>query len=224
MQKSDSEKMRIIIGYLKKRYDIKHRLNRDKFRLLIATILSQRTRDENTEKASNALFSVAHTPEQILKLSRKKLERLIRVSGTYRQKADRIRKVCKILIEKYNGNVPKTRKQLLALPGVGFKTSAIVMMYGFNSPIIAVDVHVAVIANRLGLTKSKDVETIRKDLEKLTPRKNWYIVNTGLVKFGREICRTRNPKCSICKFNYFCNCGKRRLAGIKNSLRSHNNQ
>ena len=205
---NDKQKMKIIVRYLKEHYYTKHHLSKNKFQLLIATILSQRTRDENTERAASRLFSAAKTPEEILKLPTKKLQTLIKPSGPYRQKAKHIQQVCKILIEKYNGGIPHSRDELLALPGVGFKTSAIVLMYGFNIPIIAVDVHVAICSQRLGLTKHKDAEKIRKDLEKLIPKKDWHVINLGFVEFGKEICRTRNPKCLICNLNNICPYGK----------------
>ncbi len=199
-----------LIKFLKERYgrDIKIKSSADKkvFQVLISTILSQRTRDENTEKASKALFSKADTPEKILKLKTEELEKLIRISGPYRQKAKRIKAVSKIILEKYNGKVPKTREELMELPGVGFKTADVVLMYGHGIPSIAIDTHCNRIPKRIGLVDEKaDVEEVKRILESLIPKEDWYIVNMGLVQFGREICRPIRPKCEICPMSTYCN-------------------
>jgi len=210
---NDKQKMRIILKFLKKRYYTGHRLSRNKFQLLIATILSQRTRDENTEKASKILFAVADTPGKILELPKRRLEKLIRSAGPYRQKAARIKQVCKLLLKKYDGKVPSSREELLALPGVGFKTSDIVLSYGFGVPTIAVDTHVNRVPKRIGIVPEKaKFEEARLLLEKLTPEKDRYAVNLGLVRFGQEICRPINPTCPVCPFNYFCRYGRTILA------------
>ena len=198
-----------LIKFLKERYgrDIKIKPSTDNevFKILISTILSQRTRDENTEKASKSLFSKADTPEKILKLSIKELEKLIRPSGPYRQKAKRIKEVSKIILEKYNGKVPKTREELMELSGVGLKTSNVVLCYGYGKPVIPVDVHVEVCSKKLGLVPKKaTVKEIGEKLEELVPPKDRYIVNIGLVEFGKEICTTRKPKCEICPMSKYC--------------------
>jgi endonuclease-3 len=201
------EKMRRIIIFLKKTYHnaYVHFPARNKFMLLIGTILSQRSRDENTEKAVNNLFSIAKTPEQITKLPTKKLQELIRVSGPYRQKAKRIKQASRILLEKYKGHVPRTREQLIELPGVGFKTADIVLSYGFGVPTIAIDTHCNRIPKRIGIVDQKaGVEEVRISLERLTPIKDRLIVNHGLVRFGQTICKPVGPKCNICPFSIFC--------------------
>jgi endonuclease-3 len=202
------EKAEKLVSFLKNRYAVKiekHRKrNADVFQTLISCVLSQRTRDQNTAKASKRLFSMADTPEKIVKLPGKNLEKLIRSSGPYRQKAKRIKEISRIILGKYGGKIPRDREKLMSLPGVGFKTADITLSYGFGVPTIAVDVHVSVTANRLGIVYSKDVEMIRKGLESLIPEKDRYIVNIGLVEFGKEICRTRNPKCDICPISDIC--------------------
>jgi endonuclease-3 len=202
------EKVGLICKFLKKRYK-NHLLNlknwhEDNFQLLIATILSQRTRDTNTEKASKQLFGVAKTPKAILDLQDKKLQQLIKPAGFYKQKAKKIKEVCKILLEKYKGKVPGTRAKLLELPGVGYKTADVVLCYGFNKKTIPVDVHVAVCSKRLGLTGEREPEKIRLDLERVVPQECKRIINLGFVNFGKEICLTRNPRCKICKLNKIC--------------------
>ena len=200
-----------ILKFLEKKYgdelEVSHLRGRNIFELVISTILSQRTRDENTDKACKQLFAVANTPEKILKLPMRKLQRLIRVSGPYKQKAKRIKQVSKIIIEKYNGKVPKDREELMEMPGIGFKTSAIILMYGFNIPIIAVDTHVNRIPKRMGLVDKKaKIEEVRKKLESMFPKKKWYLINYSLVNFGKEICKPINPQCDQypCPFKSFC--------------------
>jgi endonuclease-3 len=203
------EKAIIICRFLRKRYK-KHLLDLknwhdDIFQLLIATILSQRTRDENTERASRQLFNVARTPKAILKLDTNKLQKLIRPSGFFRQKARKIKQVSKIIIERYNGNVPSTREELLALPGVGFKTAAIILCYGYGIPTIPVDTHVNQISKRIGLVKpNADVEDVRQELEKVIPKKDSYIINLGMIQFGKEICKPVKPSCGLCPFIDTC--------------------
>ncbi len=201
------KKGEVILKFLEERYGDKIRKfpKLSPFQLLITTILSQRTKDENTRKASRRLFSIAKTPEKILKIPEKKLRKIIRPSGFYKQKSKVIRKVCKILLEKYKGKVPEDRDELMKLPGVGYKTSAIVLMYGFNKPIIAIDTHCNRISKRLGLAPpNANVEEVRKSLEKIFPKGKWYLVNLGFVNFGKEICKPINPKCNACPFKSFC--------------------
>jgi len=198
-----------LIKFLKERYGriikIKPSTDYEVFKILITTILSQRTRDENTEKAADNLFSKADTPKKILKLSKRGLEELIKSSGTYRQKAERIKKVSKIILDRYGGKVPKTREELMKLPGVGFKTADVVLMYGHGIPSIAIDTHANRIPKRIGiLDKKANVEEVKKVLESLIPKKDWYIVNMGLVQFGRYICRSINPKCHLCPMPKYC--------------------
>jgi len=204
---------KIILNFFEKRYgkcnDNSSMRNQGIFELLIETILSQRTRDESSEKAANQLFEFARTPKQILKLPMKKLQKLIRISGPYKQKAKRIKQVSKVILEEYYGKVPKTREELIELPGVGFKTADIVLMYGFNKPAIAVDTHVFKVSKRIGLAYLKDnVEEVREKLEGLFPNNKWYLINLGFVSFGKEICKPVNPLCikdsKNCPFSSFC--------------------
>jgi len=195
-----------IVRFLENRYGpIRHGTRARPFKTLIGCILSQRTREENTARASRQLFAVADTPEKILKLPIRKLEKLVRPAGTYRQKARNIRETSKIILKKYCGKVPKDRGKLLKLPGVGWKTSAIVMSYGHGIPIIAVDTHVNRISKRLGIAKKTDsVEEVREKLQRFFPKKSWFVINLGFVRFGREICRTRRPGCETCPLRSIC--------------------
>jgi endonuclease-3 len=200
-----SNLVKVLKGRYRERIRIKPLNNKEIFKVLIKTILSQRTRDENTDKAAKALFSKADTLEKILKLSKKELEKIIRPSGPFIQKAKRIKAVSKIILDEYEGKVPKTREELMDLPGVGFKTADIVLMYGHGIPSIAIDTHCNRVPKRIGLVDNKaNVEEVKEVLESLIPKKDWYIVNMGLVQFGREICRPINPKCNICPISNYC--------------------
>lgn len=203
----------IILKFLEKKYGksikVRQLNNQEVFEILVETILSQRTRDENSAKAAKQLFAVARTPEQISNLPERKLYSLIKISGPYRQKAKRIKQTTQVILEKYNGKVPSERERLIELPGVGYKTADIVLMYGFGIPRIAVDTHCNRIPKRIGLVDRKaDVEEVRIRLESLFPRSKWYLINLGLVNFGKEVCKPVSPICikdsKNCLFSGFC--------------------
>ncbi len=179
------------------------------FKILVACLLSQRSRDENTEAVARKLFAKADTPQKISRMSTKKLQSLIRSSGTYRQKAKRLKEICRILIEQHRGKVPRTREQLMELPGIGYKCADIVLMNAFGIPAIAVDTHVYVVSKRLGLAPPKaKMEEVKQAMEKFFPKQKWKFINLGMVNFGREICIARKPLCVIdkknCPFSGFC--------------------
>lgn len=192
-----------IIKILNRRYKVKI-WEEDPFKILISTILSQRTRDEITREASKRLFKVANNPEKILKLDEKEIEKLISPVGFYRQKAKRIKKVAEIILKNYNGKIPESREELLKLPGVGFKTADVVLCYGFKEDVIPVDTHVATISRRLKLTQSKNPEKIREELHEKIPKKYRRVFNLLMVEFGKDICRTLKPRCGICPIKKFC--------------------
>ena len=175
------------------------------FRLLITTILSQRTKDETTEGAAKRLFEVVKTPKDILRLSTIEIAKLIYPVGFYKRKSETIKKLCEILVKEYSGEVPGNKEDLLKLPGVGQKTASIVLSYGFGVPTVAVDTHVNRISQRLGLVPigSKPEET-QKILEKLIPKKLQIEVNNLFVNFGKNICKPRNPLCASCPIKIFC--------------------
>jgi endonuclease-3 len=188
-----------LLSFLKERYAKEIEGKEDPFKVLISCILSQRTREENTEIATRALFSVASSPQQILELPLPKLESLIKRVGFAKQKARRIKEACRVLIQKYGGQVPREREKLMELPGVGPKTADVTRCYGFGEPCIPVDTHVNRISKRLGLVrKEADVEEVQDSLKKIFRREDWMLLNRGMVLFGREICLPRNPKCHLC--------------------------
>lgn len=204
-----AEKMGKVLEFLKIKYGtmIEERVgkNVDLFEILVTTILSQRTREENTALASERLFSMVSTPEQLMSLETEVLENLITPAGTFRQKARMIKAVSRVLAEKYPNSFPRTREMLMELPGVGPKTADVVLSYGLGKPVIAVDVHVEVCSKRLGLVpENAGYEEIRSKLEGLVPEKDRYLINLGFVHFGRDICRTRNPQCGKCALRTIC--------------------
>lgn len=176
----------------------------DAFKILISCLLSLRTQDKNTEIASKRLFEVATTPEEILKLSDKKLEKLIFSSGHYRKKARTLKYVSKVLIEEFNRKVPDTREKLMSIKGIGPKTANIVLAFAYGKLVIPVDVHVHVLSNRLGWVNTKTPEQTEKELEKILPKRYWTEVNAIFIQFGKETCITLSPKCSMCPVKDFC--------------------
>ncbi|MFX0070624.1 MAG: endonuclease III domain-containing protein [Candidatus Hermodarchaeota archaeon] len=176
----------------------------DPFKILISTILSARTRDSNTREATNKLFSKFKTPVEIANADVEELEKLIFKAGFYKVKAVRIKKVSKIITEKYRGEVPNEYEQLIKLPGVGAKTANCVLVYAFKIPAIPVDTHVHRISNRLQFVKSKKPEETEDLLKKLIPRNQWLRINRLLVRFGQQICLPSNPKCQICPLFNTC--------------------
>ncbi len=199
--------------FLRKKYgrDIEKGIPENPFKVLISCVLSQRTREENTAVASKSLFSVASTPDKISEMPLAELQKLIKAAGLARQKAKNILQISKA-ISANGGVVPSAREALMNLPGVGPKTADITLCYGFGIPCIPVDVHVNRISRRIGLVDgSARIEEVGGLLQNIFDKKDWRIVNRGLVLFGREICLPRNPKCGICELNYFCKFGQQTL-------------
>jgi endonuclease-3 len=192
-----------IVNRLKEKYPYENTC-RDPFKVLISTILSQRTKDENTHKASAALFEQFDTPEALAHADIADIETLIYPSGFYRVKARRIQKVSRQILEKYKGEVPSNLKELLSLTGVGRKTANCVLVYGFGIPAIPVDVHVHRVANRLGLVSAKTPEKTEHQLMGVVPPTEWIAVNKMLVTFGKTVCRPRNPLCKECFLSDVC--------------------
>jgi endonuclease-3 len=174
------------------------------FKVLIACLLSLRARDENTEKVSAKLFQIADTPQKLAKIPGKKLETIIYSSGHYKKKAKTLKHVAKTLLKNFKGKVPNTKEELLSIKGIGPKTANVVLAFAYGKSVIPVDVHVHVTANRLGWIKTKTAEKSEKALEKALAKKYWQELNSILVQFGKDICDTRSPKCSICPIKQYC--------------------
>lgn len=177
----------------------------DPFRILIGCILSHRTRDENASRAASNLFETVENPKDIFEMDQDILKGKIRCSGFYNQKANRIQAICKILVDEFDGEVPKERSDLIGLPGVGYKTADIVLSNAFGKPAIAVDVHISRVSRRLGFAQNKaDPEQIKKIIESLVPSSEYRFVDNVFVMHGKEYCRKSNPRCSECFLNELC--------------------
>ena len=176
----------------------------DPYYVLISTVISLRTKDDVTIKASRRLFDVASTPEDMIKLSVEEIEKLIYPAGFYKRKAIQIKEISKILVEKYDGKVPSNAEELMALPGVGLKTTNLTLNLGFGIVAICVDCHVHQITNRLGWIKTKTPEESEKALMQIMPKRFWIPLNELLVSYGQEVCTSVSPKCSMCPQNANC--------------------
>lgn len=176
----------------------------DPFRVLISTILSQRTRDEMTDRASRQLFAKYDTPQAMAAADVGDLERLIRPVGFYRQKARQLRHVSRVLLERHGGQVPPSYEELIELPQVGPKTANCVLVYGFGEPRIPTDTHVHRVSNRLGLVRTKTPERTEQGLTRKVPKAYWLLVNELFIRFGKDVCRPIGPRCPQCSFTTFC--------------------
>ncbi len=180
-------------------------VTKDPFLVLISCLLSLRTKDATTALASKNLFKLAKTPKQILKLTKKQIEKAIYPVGFYPTKAKRIKKICKILIKNYNNKVPNNIEELIKLPGIGRKCAGITMCYGFNKTVsIPIDSHCHQITNRLGWAKTKTPEKTEQELMKIIPKKHWHDLNNLLVAHGQNICVPISPFCSKCYIKRYC--------------------
>lgn len=175
---------------------------KDPFHILVATVLSQRTRDLNTYHASSELFRRFNTPQEMSEASIEELEALVRPVGFYRAKAKAIKEIARLVVE--NGGVPRDIDELTKWPMVGRKTANCVMTYAFREPAICVDTHVHRISNRLGIVDCATPDETEMALRKVFPKALWCEINGTMVRFGQKICLPRNPKCSICPIRNEC--------------------
>lgn len=176
----------------------------DPFRVLIGTILSHRTKDENTTKATENLFSKFKTPEELANADPRTVRRLIRPSGFYNMKTKSIITASKQLLEMFGGEVPDNEEDLMKLQAVGRKTANCVLVYAFNKPAIPVDTHVHRISNRLGLVKTRKPEETEAELVRTVPRRYWLELNDLFVRFGQTTCRPIGPRCADCTLKATC--------------------
>lgn len=174
------------------------------FHLLIATLISLRTKDETTGPASARLFAKASDPEAMLALSEEEIARLIYPAGFYRNKAKNILVVCRQLVERFGGQVPDDLDVLLSLPGVGRKTANLVIAEGFGKPGICVDTHVHRISNRWNYVRTQSPDETETALRRKLPAEYWSIFNSHLVALGQTICKPISPLCSRCPLADLC--------------------
>src|SRR5271154_498609 len=176
----------------------------DPFRILIGTILSQRTRDERTTLATERLFARFKGPRELSRAPAAEVRELIRPVGFYNMKTKAVIKVAKKIVDEFGGKVPSDMESLLSLPWVGPKTANCVLVYGFNKPAIPVDTHVHRISNRLGLVQTKTPEQTEEELTKKVPKRYWLELNELFVRFGQTTCKPIGPRCEVCTLTATC--------------------
>ncbi len=174
----------------------------DAYTLLIAVLLSAQCTDARVNRVTPGLFAMADTPQKMAQLSVDEIKAYIATCGLANSKAKNIHRLSEILVEKYDGEVPRTFEQLEALPGVGHKTASVVMIHAFKIPAFPVDTHIHRLAQRWGLTKGKNVEQTEADCKKLWPTEDWEKLHLQIITYGREHCTARGcdgTKCEICR-------------------------
>lgn len=174
------------------------------FELLIAVILSAQATDKGVNIATAKLFPVANTPQKILDLGIEGLESFIKTIGLYRSKAKNVMATCRLLVDKFGGEVPDTRESLESLPGVGRKTANVILNTAFGHPTIAVDTHIFRLGNRIGLAPGKTPLEVEQKLMKTTPKEYLHDAHHLLILHGRYVCVARKPKCRDCVIHDLC--------------------
>ena len=174
------------------------------YTLLVAVVLSAQATDVGVNRATKELFELADTPAAMLSLGEDHVRNLIKTIGLYRNKAKNVIALSRALIDEYNGQVPKTRTALEALPGVGRKTASVVLNEAFGQPTIAVDTHVFRLANRTGLAPAKTPLAVERQLETVVPKRYASGAHHWLILHGRYVCIARKPKCSACVIHDLC--------------------
>lgn len=174
------------------------------FQLLVSTMLAAQSTDDQVNKITAILYKKYKNPEDFARLSPEELEKKIKSVGLYKNKAKNIVAMSRMLLEKFNGQVPEEREQLESLPGVGRKTANVVLSVGFGKPAIAVDTHVFRVANRIGLAQGKNVRETEEHLMQNIPQDKWGAAHHWLIWHGRKVCKARNPKCEECVIRNYC--------------------
>lgn len=174
------------------------------YELLVAVILSAQCTDKRVNLVTKELFKEYNTPFKMITLSQEELEHKIRSCGFFHNKVKHILEASHDIIDRFDGEVPKEKKDLLSLAGVGEKTANVVVSMAFNTPAIAVDTHVFRVSNRLGLANSKDVFKTQKQLEKTIPKDKWIKFHYALVLHGRYVCKSQRPNCNECGLKDLC--------------------
>jgi endonuclease-3 len=195
-----------MLGRLEASYpDAKCALNfSNPFELLIATMLSAQCTDARVNMVTERLFKKYRGPEDYAAVTPEILQEDIKELGLFRAKSENIVAACRMLLEKFNGQVPQTREELVQLPGVGRKTANVVLSNAFGIPALAVDTHVQRVANRIGIANSMNPEITERQICQRIPQKLWSQAHHWLIHHGRKVCTARNPKCDICPVSEFC--------------------
>lgn len=202
--KVDPDEVRVVVRTLYKRYGKTMLTRHSPYRVLIATVLSHRTRDEVTDVASRRLFARYGDAAALSRAAPTEVAALIKPVGFYNRKATAIIAIAADLIARFDGEVPHDLDLMCTLPSVGRKTANVVLVNGFGTPAVAVDTHVHRISNRLGWVKTKTPEQTETALRRVAPRDAWLHLNDALVNHGRTICKPIGPRCSICPVLAYC--------------------
>lgn len=203
---TDQERALEILDRLRRRYPKAETAlgYSDPWQLLVATVMSAQTTDENVNKVTPELFRRYPTPEALAEADPEDVEKIIFTTGFYRQKTRSIIALSQALVERFGGRVPADLDELVTLPGVGRKTASVVLAEAFGVPAIAVDTHVKRVSQRLGLSENKDPNKIEQDLRALYPEAAWAGISMRLILFGREVCTARKPRCYECELSDLC--------------------
>ncbi len=186
------------------------------FQLLVATILSAQTTDEQVNKITDRLFADICSPEEMAGFEPGQLEPYLKSCGLYRHKSRYLVETARLLVKNYNSRVPERFEELIKLPGVGRKTANVILSNAFNQPALAVDTHVFRVSRRLGLACGKTTDLVEEELKKVVPKDKWSRAHHWLITHGRQVCNARSPKCSSCFLVYLCPDAAER--GILNDL------
>ena len=189
--------------------------HKDNFTLLISVLLSAQCTDVNVNNVTKDIYPKYNKPIHFVKLGRKKIEKLIKKIGLFRNKSKSVYLLSKILVEKYNGRVPNTFEKLEELPGVGHKTASVVMSQGFGFPAFPVDTHIHRLAQRWRLTSGKNVVQTENDLKELFPKKSWNKLHLQIIFYGREYCTARGCNGLICKICKLVNADRKKAIKFK---------
>ena len=176
----------------------------DPYRVLVSTVISLRTKDDVTMKASERLFAIAPDMETLASLDPETIGETIKPAGFYRRKGEQLKRIAEIIEEKWDGRVPDDMDALISLPGVGLKTASLVLNLGYGIDAVCVDCHVHEIVNRLGWVDTKTPEETEKELRRILPRRFWIPLNELLVRYGQKVCTPVSPFCSLCPENGRC--------------------
>jgi endonuclease III len=179
------------------------------FELLAAVLLSAQATDVSVNKATRSLFALAPTPQRMLDLGLERVTELIRTIGLYRTKAKNLLQTCRILVDQYGGDIPRSREALQALPGVGRKTANVVLNVAFGEPTMAVDTHIFRVANRTGLGPGRNPMAVELALLRRTPERYLVHAHHWLILHGRYVCKARTPECDRCTVRRPCDHGRR---------------
>lgn len=216
---SGRRRMRMILNRLGTEFELWRRYTDDPFLLLVGTVLSQNTNWRNTRAAYNRLIAKFRTPEQLARAEVREIQKLIKPAGLYRMKSRHLNELARIVLEQYHGDLStllrkppeEARRELLSLPGIGYKTADVLLVFGAGRDVLPIDTHIFRISKRLGFAPHKaNYEEVKSDLEELTPSGRRGEAHVLLIQHGRHYCLARNPLCSKCPINDLCPIGIRR--------------